>query len=110
MEPFFTCREDGPVTIVCFLVESLMNAQELERIGQNLDGLIQNEQCKHLVLDMAKVQYLSSQALGIILSLDQKLRKSKRKLELHGVRPQLMELLKITRLDRRLAVVAAPAG
>ena len=60
---------------------------------------------RKLLLDFEKVQYLSSQAIGIILTLNKKLGQLKgSKLVLCGVGPKLMELLKITRLDRILTV------
>ena len=60
---------------------------------------------RKLVLDFEKVQYLSSQAIGIILTLNKKMAPLKySKLILCGVGPKLMELLKITRLDRILTI------
>jgi anti-anti-sigma factor len=51
------------------------------------------------------VQFLSSQAIGIILTMNKKLMPLKSsKLVLCGVGPKLMELLKITRLDRLLTI------
>jgi anti-anti-sigma factor len=58
-----------------------------------------------MILDFEKVQYLSSQAIGIVLTLNKKLGALPHsKLVLCGVGPRLMELLKITRLDRLLTV------
>ena len=66
---------------------------------------VHEEDRRKLVLDFEKVQYLSSQAIGIILTLNKKLAALKySKLVLCGVGPKLMELLKITRLDRILTV------
>jgi anti-anti-sigma factor len=53
------------------------------------------------------VKYLSSQAIGIILTLNKKLSGGSGggdNLVLCGVGPQLMQLLKITRLDRILTI------
>jgi anti-anti-sigma factor len=58
-----------------------------------------------LLLDFEKVLYLSSQAIGIILTLQKKLSALKGgRLILCGVGPRLMELVKITRLDRILTI------
>jgi anti-anti-sigma factor len=54
------------------------------------------------------VKYLSSQALGILITLNKKLVALKKsKLILCSVGPTLMELLKITRLDKVLTIKAS---
>jgi anti-anti-sigma factor len=51
------------------------------------------------------VQYLSSQAIGIVITMHKKLNSLKNsKLVLCAVNPKLMELIKITRLDRILTI------
>ena len=106
---FYTVRQAGKFTVVEFQTPSLMNPLELERIGGGLFKLVDEEKRDRLVLDFAKVQYLSSQAIGIILTLNKKLAASPAgggRLVLCGVGPQLMQLLKITRLDRILTIKA----
>ena len=106
---FYTVRQAGKYTVVEFQTPSLMNPLELERIGGGLFRLVDEEKRDRMVLDFAKVQYLSSQAIGIILTLNKKLTGSSGggpNLVLCGVGPQLMQLLKITRLDRILTIKA----
>ena len=107
MDDFYTVRQSGKHTIVEFQTPSLMNPQDLERVGAQLFGMVDEEKRDHLVLDFAKVKYLSSQAIGIILTLNKKLSGGSGgsdNLVLCGVGPQLMQLLKITRLDRILTI------
>ena len=69
--------------------------------------VLDEEKRTHVVLDFTKVKYLSSQAIGIILTLNKKLTGGSaggEGLVLCGVGPQLMQLLKITRLDRILTI------
>lgn len=104
---FFTVRQSGKYTVVEFQTTSLMNPLELEKIGAGLFRLIDEEKHDRMVLDFTKVQYLSSQAIGIILTLNKKLTGTSaggENLVLCGVGPQLMQLLKITRLDRILTI------
>ena len=101
MEPFYTQHQHGPTTAIDFQTESLMNGQELERIAKSLYRLIDEEHRARLLLDFTKVRYLSSQAIGMLLALNKKLAQTPgASLALCGVGPQLMELLKITRLHR----------
>ena len=106
MEPFFTTTDDGPHTLVQFQTEALMSTGDLERISQGLARLVDEEHRQNVLLDFTKVRYLSSQAIGMIIGLHRKLAQAKGTLELTGVSPQLLQLLKITKLDRILKVRA----
>ena len=105
MSTHFTVQPIEKFTVVEFKTASLMDPMILEEIGQELYRLVDEEDKRRLILDFEKVQYLSSQAIGIVLTLNKKLNALKgSKFVLCGVGPKLLELLKITRLDRILTV------
>jgi anti-anti-sigma factor len=107
MDSFYTVGRSGNYTIVEFQTPSLMNPMELERIGSGLFKLVDDDKPDRVVLDFTKVRYLSSQAIGIVLTLNKTLTGTSgggQNLVLCGVGPQLMQLLKITRLDRILTI------
>jgi anti-sigma B factor antagonist len=91
--------------VIEFRVPSLMDPVQLESIGQNLNKLVDEEDRRILILDFSKVEFLSSQAIGIVIALHRKLSALPHsKLMLCGVNAKLMQLLKITRLDRVLTL------
>ena len=101
----FTVQQVDKFTVVEFKNPSLMDPLELEAIGQQLYKLVDEQDKRKIILDFEKVQYLSSQAIGIVLTMNKKLGGlSNSKLILCGVGPRLLELLKITRLDRLLTI------
>ena len=101
----FTTQIVEKFTVVEFRNASLMDPIELEHIGQSLYRLVDAEDKRRIILDFEKVQYLSSQAIGIVLTLNKKLSQlPNSKLVLCGVGVRLQELLKITRLDRLLTI------
>ena len=103
----FTIQQVEKFTVIEFRQPSLMDPLELELIGQSLYRLIDEEDKRKIVLDFEKVTYLSSQAIGIVLTMHKKLSSLPHsKLVLCGVGPRLMELIKITRLDRLLTIKA----
>ena len=105
MSMHFTVQPIEKFTVVEFKTASLMDPMILEEIGQELYRLVDEEDRRRLILDFEKVQYLSSQAIGIVLTLNKKLSALKNsKFVLCGVGPKLMELIKITRLDRVLTI------
>ena len=105
MDQFFTVNQIEDYTVVEFQTPSLMNPTDLERIGAALYRLVDEEDRRYLLLDFERVKYLSSQAIGIVLTLNKKLGQAKdSSFVLVGVGPSLMQLLKITRLDRILTI------
>jgi anti-sigma B factor antagonist len=91
--------------VIEFKTPSLMDPLELEKIGQQLYHLVDAEDNRRVIMDFEKVQYLSSQAIGIVITMHKKLSSLKNsKLVLCAVNPKLMELIKITRLDRILTI------
>ena len=91
--------------VVEFRTASLMDPVHLEEIGRSLYHLVDAQDQRRIILDFEKVQYLSSQAIGIVLNMNKKLMSLKNsKMILCGVTGKLMELIKITRLDKILTI------
>jgi anti-sigma B factor antagonist len=105
MSPHFVINTVEKYTIIEFRTASLMDSLILEEIGSQLYPLVDEQDKRQIILDFEKVQYLSSQAIGLVLNMHKKLAALKKsKLILCGVGPKLMELMKITRLDRVLII------
>lgn len=106
-----TIQPSGDYTVVTFSDASLMDPMELDTMGKQLYRLVDEEDRRHLVLDFGRVQYISSQFIGILLSLHHRLTKlPKSELVLCNVGPRLMELLKITRLEKVLTIRSTANG
>ena len=70
-------------------------SQLQERLGQVLKRVPEAK----IVLDVKNVQYVSSAALGELLSAHKQLAKGQGKMCMAGVGPELLEILATTRLD-----------
>jgi anti-sigma B factor antagonist len=107
MEHLFTTERVGDVTVVEFRTTSLMNPAELEKLSTALYELVDAGDTRRLLVDFTRVKYLSSQAIGIVITLHKKVsQRDGGQLMLCGVGPSLTNLLKITRLDRILRITA----
>jgi anti-sigma B factor antagonist len=105
MTPHLTVQTIDKATVVEFRTPSLMDPLDLQTIGEHLYELVEQQDKRQIIMDFEKVQYLSSQAIGIVLNMNKKLGALKNsRLVLCGVGPKLMELVKITRLDRVLTI------
>lgn len=92
--------EDQGVAIVGFKDASILDAHSIQRIGKELCDLLDVQNRTRLLLDFGEVRFLSSQALGILLTLKKKCDKAGAKLALARLRPELARVFKITNLDQ----------
>jgi len=100
-----TIQEIEKYTVVEFRTASLMDPIVLENISQAIYELIDAQDKRRIILDFEQVEYISSQAIGIVLTMNKKLSKLPHStLVLCAVGPKLMELIKITRLDKVLKI------
>jgi len=107
MTPHLTVQQIDKATVVEFVTPSLMDQLDLQNISEQLFELVEKQDKRQIIMDFEKVQYLSSQAIGIVLNVNKKLGALKNsQLILCGVGPRLMELVRITRLDRVLKIKA----
>jgi len=106
MNPNFIVTNFEKWTIVEFRTSTLMDPPVLEGIQNDLVRLVEEEDRRQVVLDFEKVQYVSSQAIGIIIQMNKKLKALKYSmLVLCSVPPKIMEVLKILKLDKLLKIV-----
>lgn len=98
--PSLVAEEMQGVVVVRFREASILESITIKRIGEQLDGLLAMHPGRTLLLDFADVRFLSSQALGVLLTARKKADATKTKLAMSAIRPELMRVFKITKLDR----------
>lgn len=96
----------GEVALVRFLDRKIIEAGSIAELGDELVALVEGEQRKNLVLSFTNVEFLSSAALNKLIVLNNKVKAAQGKLKLCGLRPEILEVFKITRLNQ-LFVIAA---
>jgi anti-sigma B factor antagonist len=106
MNPNFIYNKFDKWTVIEFRTANLMDPPTLESIQSDLIRLVEIEDRRHVILDFEKVEYVSSQAIGIVIHMNKKLSALPHsRLVLCSVPPKIMELLKILRLDKILKIV-----
>lgn len=101
----FTQQQIRQYVVVEFYDASLMDSLKLEEMGKRLYHLVDQEDKRCIVLDFSRVQYISSQFIGILMALQKRLKAlPKSELLLCSVNSRLAELLRITRLDQILKI------
>ncbi|MHC4406231.1 MAG: STAS domain-containing protein [Planctomycetota bacterium] len=92
--------EVGDVTVVHFRDQRIIEDISIQEMGQELFHLVESEGRSKLVLNFSSVGFLSSAALGKLITLDKKVKAKGGKLKLCSIRPEIYEVFAITRLDR----------
>ncbi|NQT41158.1 MAG: STAS domain-containing protein [Planctomycetes bacterium] len=93
-------NEDGDVTVVRFLDQKIVEDINIEELGKELFQLVEEDNRKKLLLNFTSVDFLSSAALGKLITLDKKVKAREGTLKLSNIRPEIFEVFAITRLDR----------
>ena len=92
--------EVGDVTVVRFVDRKILDEASIPELGSELFQLVEQEQRGKLVLNFSKVDFLSSAALGKLITLDKKVKARSGKLKLSNIRPEIYEVFAITKLNK----------
>jgi anti-sigma B factor antagonist len=103
----FTVNPYKECVVVEILTKSLMDQMQLEAIGADLYKLVDEQDQRRMILDFGKVEYISSQAIGILANLHKKTAALKGGLLIVcNLSQRMLDLLKIVRFDRLLTMKA----
>jgi len=95
------------VTVATVEDSSLIEPKNIEEMKTTLLDLIERQDRRRLILDMGKVQHLSSAALSFLIPLHNTFERAKGHLILVGVHENVMKLFKLTKLDKLLNFAAS---
>lgn len=92
--------EVGDVTVVRFVDRKILDEANIQGLGQELFQLVEEENRGKLLLNFSTVEFLSSAALGKLITLDKKVKAHGGKLKLSNIRPEIYEVFAITKLNK----------
>jgi anti-sigma B factor antagonist len=90
----------GEVSMIRFLDRKIIDAANIQELGDELFALVEKEQRKNLLLNFATVEFLSSAALNKLIILDKKVKAHSGKMRLCNLKPEIYEVFAITRLNQ----------
>ncbi len=89
----------GEVSVVQFKDRKILDESNIQEMGRELFDLVEQKRTK-VLLNFVNVEFLSSAALGKLITLDKKLKAAKGQLKLSNIRPEIYEVFAITRLNK----------
>jgi len=98
--PHLRIRRAEDVSVVEFADRKILEELSIQEIGEELHRVVEAEQGIKLLLDFKNVDHLSSAALGMLITLNKKIKEQSGNLKLSDINRQIFEVFKITRLNR----------
>ncbi|HEY2826035.1 MAG TPA: STAS domain-containing protein [Pirellulales bacterium] len=92
--------EKGEVTVVRFVDRKILDEANIQELGVEMFKLVEQEKRKNLLLNFFNVEFLSSAALGKLITLDKKVKANGGRLKLSNIRPEIYEVFAITKLNK----------
>jgi len=95
---YATKRVNG-ILVVIFRQSQMLNAVIIEQVSAGLKEVVEKAAEEKFVVDFSQVNYLSSSALGMLIGLQRRVMQKKGQIKLSGIKPEIMEIFRITKLD-----------
>ena len=92
--------EVGDVTVVRFRDRKIVEDINIQELGAEMFQLVETDKREKLLLNFSTVDFLSSAALGKLITLDKKVKTHGGVLKLSNIRPEIYEVFTITKLNR----------
>ena len=88
------------VTVATFHASRILDAAQVEALGEELYALVDRKDRRKLILDFTEVRFLSSAMLGVLLNLRNKADRVRGRIVLCGLRAELHKVFRITKIDK----------
>ena len=97
------------IRIVEFTNNRILDEANIADIGNTLGALIEEAENPKVLLDFATVDHLSSAALGMLINANNKIRERSGQLRLTNIKPQILEVFVITKLNKLFRILPGRA-
>ncbi len=86
------------VSIVNFVDKKILDEANIQQLGEELFSLVDGP--RKILLNFSNVEYLSSAALGKLITMQKMVKDAAGRLRLCRIHPQIYEVFKITKLNK----------
>lgn len=90
----------GDVTVVRFRDKKILDEASIQELGAELFALVEQQNRKAVLLNFEGVEFLSSAALGKLITFDRKVKAAKGRMKMSNIRPEILEVFQVTKLNR----------
>lgn len=100
----FEIDEVNGVSVAKFTDKKILDEGSIQIVGNQMFAMVDEDRRQKIVLDFSNVEYLSSAALGKLITMEKKCKVAGTKLRLCSIRSDILEVFKITRLDKLFVI------
>ena len=100
----FHLKSEGPVHVVELSIPEQLDSEEFDRLNDALLALFAEKPAGRWVLDLSRLAYMGSSALGLMVNIRQKVKQGGGKLALCGLSPRLMAIFRTCCLERLFTI------
>jgi anti-sigma B factor antagonist len=93
-------NESAAITVVRFKDQKIIDPETIQELGQELFDLIDKDQRQKIILNFSLVEFLSSAALGKLITFEKKAKRAGAQLILTDISPEIFPVFAITGLDK----------
>jgi anti-sigma B factor antagonist len=90
----------GDVTVVKFVDRKILDEAGIQELGAELFSLVEHDNRRSILVSFDNVDFLSSAALGKLITLDRKVKSVQGRLKMCNIRPEILEVFQITKLNK----------
>lgn len=94
------------ISVVEFTENKILDEMNITEIGAALTALAEVKDRPKILLDFGNVDHLSSAALGMLINVNNRVRLQNGQLRLSNIKPQIMEVFVITKLNKLFRISA----
>ena len=94
----------GDIAVVNFVDKKILDEQNIQMIGDDLFRLVDELGRRKVLLNFGNVEFMSSAALGKLITLHRKLQAVQGKLVLCTIAKSIMEIFEITKLNKMFTI------
>ena len=95
----FTTTRVNDTTVVTLVEKSITDPLYIIELSDELASTLKDADPSDMLIDMGNVEFLSSTMLGTLTRLFRQTHEQEGRIRLCGIRPEVLEVFKITKLD-----------
>lgn len=96
---FLKLEERGPALIATVIRPQLSEEENIDVLGKDLLDLVEQYGCRQLIVDLQHVTYVTSAALGKLITLHRRMHRKEGRLIVCGAVDSVKDVIQTARLD-----------
>ena len=100
LNPNLQVEYHGAVIVATLTDEKILDDRQIQELEGSFMPLIEQNDAVQLIIDFSSVKFLTSSVLGLLIRISKKVYEKGGKLRLCAIDPKIMEVFRITRLDK----------